>query len=93
MIDLKALRAAAEAATPGKWKATRTPGGNTVWSRATYIALANPAAIIELVDAYERLAEATRQFIDGYNEQAPYEHISETFYEAARAALTHGGEA
>lgn len=64
-IDLKALRAAAVAATPGEWNRRRTFGQLNVQddkfmlndADALFIAAANPAVVLELLDRLER-AEA-----------------------------------
>ena len=69
MIDLVALRAAAEAATIEKWDDDGPPRGFTcdcqlsdqAWA---YIALANPKAILALIDAYERLYGAAKGWYD-----------------------------
>lgn len=73
MIDLDALQAAAEAATPGPWTADCCSSANMVYgpsdsigvdavrADAVFIAAANPAVILELLTAHrDALARIAR---------------------------------
>jgi len=84
--DLTALRAAAEAATPGEWWArgqyvragvSRLVGCD-IPADATFIAAANPTAVLGLLDEFEALRAAVERveaLADRWadNDQVPWE--------------------
>ncbi|MFJ3486600.1 ead/Ea22-like family protein [Pseudomonas sp. NPDC090202] len=80
MIDIKELKALAEAATPGPWGYNGNCGFR-VWSTpldcyvfdtgtqpdAEFVAAANPAAVLELIAEIERLRDSHQQVCENYN--------------------------
>lgn len=85
-----ALRALAEAATPGPWNAETLPFDYGMPPHdADYIAAAHPAAVLALLDEVERLREALR-FYSGHAaipNDGPWGVDSRDFGKVARAAL------
>jgi hypothetical protein len=80
MTDIQKLKALAEAATPGQWQTEQAypivqpayPARGAIcsaliWPDASFIAAANPAAVLELIAELDRVRESHQQVCENYN--------------------------
>lgn len=79
-MDIAALKASAEKATPGPWRVdpsycvyagepehgTRQDVADNAWHNAEHIALANPTSILSMIARLEALEEALREVAKTY---------------------------